>query len=97
MSHDTRHHHTSDKAVPQQFQRKARDRSIAILLVGTVVLMPPVAGIFLIDGSVFGVPFLLVYIFTVWALLVAGAAMLSRTLRVGDDVPLTMDDSSTEA
>lgn len=64
--------------------RRARDRSVALLLVGTVVLMPPIAAIFRIDGTLFGVPFLLVYIFVVWLLLVAGAAALARPLESGD-------------
>lgn len=83
---------TSRRAVPQQSHRKARDRSIALLLIGAVALLPPLAGIFLIDGSVFGVPFPLVYVFAIWALLVAGAAGLSRALLVGDELPPPTDD-----
>jgi len=34
-----------------------------------------------IDVTVFGLPFALVYLFSVWALLVIGAAFLARPLR----------------
>ena len=66
---------------------KARDRSIVLVLVGTVILMPPVAGIALIDAKIGGIPFSLLYVFVVWALLIAGAAALAR--------PLLRSDGST--
>lgn len=62
-------------------QRKIRDRSIALLLAGILVLLPPIAGISLIEKKIGGVPFALLYVFAVWALLIAGAAALARPLR----------------
>lgn len=70
----------TDRADPQLSRRKLRDRSIALVLVGVVLLMPPVAGISLIDGKVGGVPIPLLYVFAVWALLIAGAVVLARPL-----------------
>lgn len=61
--------------------RKIRDRSLALLLVGTILLTPPVAGISLIDGKLAGIPVSLLYIFCVWAFLIFGAALLARPLR----------------
>lgn len=84
----------ADRLAPQRSTRKARDRSLALLLVGTIALMPPIAGIFLIDGTIFGVPFTLIYVFFVWALLVAGAAALSRTLRDSDETLPAAEDQS---
>lgn len=70
--------------------RKARDWALILPLVGALLFMPPIAGIFQVDGRVGGVPFLLVYLFAVWAALIAGAAALSRRLResgaAGEDV-----------
>ncbi len=60
--------------------RKMRDRSIALLLVGTILLLPPVAGISHVDGKIGGIPVSLLYVFAVWAFLIAGAAALSRAL-----------------
>lgn len=64
--------------------RKARDRALILPLVGALLLTPPLAGIFQIDARIGGVPFLLVYLFAVWAALIAGAAALSRRLREAD-------------
>lgn len=62
-------------------QRKARDRALILPLVGLMLLMPPIAAIFQLDARVGGVPFLLVYLFAVWAALITGAAGLARRLR----------------
>jgi len=70
----------TDRAQLQLSRRKVRDRSIALLLVGTVVLMPPVAGISLTEGDIGGIPFPLFYVFVVWSVLIAGAAALGRPL-----------------
>jgi len=63
--------------------RKARDRALILPLVGLILLTPPVAGIFQLDAKIAGVPFTAVYLFAVWALLIAGAAALSRQLHNG--------------
>ena len=60
--------------------RKLRDRSIALLLVGTILLLPPVAGISHVDSKIGGIPVSLLYVFVVWAFLIAGAAALARPL-----------------
>jgi len=69
-----------DRTDQQLFQRKTRDQSLALVLIGAVLLMPPVVSVCLIDGRLFGIPAPLVYMFTVWSLLVVGAALLSRSL-----------------
>ncbi len=71
----------TDSAGLQLLRRKVRDRSIALLLVGIAFLMPPIVGISLIDDKVGGVPIPLLYVFVVWALLIAGAAALAHPLR----------------
>ncbi|MEQ8319078.1 MAG: hypothetical protein RH946_02355 [Rhodospirillales bacterium] len=65
----------------QLARRKIRDRSVALLVVGIVLLMPPMVRIALIDVDIFGLPFALVYLFSVWGLLVVVAALLARPLR----------------
>jgi hypothetical protein len=65
--------------------RKARDRALILPLIGLILLMPPVAGIFQLDSKIGGIPATLVYIFVVWAGLIAGAAALSRRLRRSAD------------
>ena len=59
---------------------KTRDRSLVLVLVGTVLLMPPLASIAVVDGRLLGLPIPLLYVFVVWAILIAGTAWLSRRL-----------------
>ena len=65
--------------------RKARDRAMILPLIGLILLTPPVGGIFHLGTKVAGVPFTLVYVFVVWALLIVGAMALSRRLRTDDE------------
>jgi hypothetical protein len=80
-----------DNADLQLARRKIRDRSVALLLVGIVFLMPPMVRIGLIDVTVFGLPFALVYLFGVWGFLVIGAALLARPLRDSEKTITTTD------
>ena len=74
----------SDSASEQAIaNRKARDRSIILLVFGVVLLIPPFAGIFQLDLRIAGIPFTALYLFVVWGVLIACAAALSR--RMGDD------------
>ncbi|RVU38240.1 hypothetical protein EOI86_02790 [Hwanghaeella grinnelliae] len=69
-----------DRADLQLSRRETRDRSLVLLIVGAVLLMPPVASIFLLDSTVFGIPILIFYIFSVWFALIIGAAILAKPL-----------------
>lgn len=62
-------------------RRKARDRSIALVVAGTALFMPPLVGVALIDGKIAGIPIPIVYVSVVWAALIAVAAALARPLR----------------
>lgn len=75
----------ADRAHLQLNRRKIHDRSIALVLVGMVLLMPPAVGVGLIDGDIAGIPIPLLYVFAVWTLLIIGAAALSRPLRDSED------------
>ena len=66
---------------------KAHDRALVLPLVGVLLLISPLAGIFQLDAKLAGVPFTLIYLFTVWAVLIVGAAALSRRLRGDDALP----------
>ena len=57
-----------------------RDQSVALLLVGLVLLLPPVAGIFHLNDKIWGVPFTLIYLFLVWACLIIGAKRVATGL-----------------
>lgn len=75
----------TDNADLQLSRRKVRERSIALLLVGVAFLMPPIAGISLLDGEVGGMPIPMLYLFAIWALLIVGAKLLARPLRDSEE------------
>ena len=86
-----------DRAQLQLKHRKLRDQSIALLFVGIIVLMPPIAALSLLDVDVAGLPLPIDYLFSVWLLLIVGAYALSRRLLEGDDVMAsneTLDDQN---
>ena len=68
----------SDRTVSD---RKIGDRALILPLVGCVLLIPPLAGIFQIDLRVLGIPFTAFYLFFVWGALIVGAACLSRQIQ----------------
>jgi hypothetical protein len=76
-----------DRDAPPLSDRKTRDRALVLPIVGLILVLPPVAGIFLVDGRIGGVPVTLAYLFVVWAGLIAGAAALARRLRADLDAP----------
>jgi hypothetical protein len=65
--------------------RKTSDRALVLLLVGCLLLTPPLAGIFQLDFKVLGIPFTGFYLFAVWGGLIAGAAVLSRRMQKSAD------------
>lgn len=65
-------------------ERKARDRAAVLTLVGTILFLPPALNLFRIDMTVAGVPLLAVCVFGVWAMLIAGTALLARQLHASD-------------
>ena len=72
-------------------RQKARDRSLILLMIGFALLMPPFARIFHLEGKLGGLPVTVVFLFAVWAALIAGAALLSR--RLGDEGTKEIDGS----
>lgn len=86
-----------DRAQLQLSRRKIRDRSIALLIVGTVILMPPVIGISLTEGKIAGIPVPVLYVFVIWSALIAGAAALARPLLDTDESAPSTEMPSTAA
>lgn len=85
-----------DRAELQLSRRKVRDRSIALALVGTVLLMPPIVGISLVDDSIGGIPAPLLYVFVVWLALIMGAAALARPLLDTEESPSSTEPHSPD-
>lgn len=84
----------TDRGHLQLSRRKIRDRSIVLVLVGMVLLMPPVAGISLTDGTIGGIPVPILYVFVVWAALIAGTAALGKQLLDTDESPSSTESSA---
>lgn len=71
---------------PGQFlsSRRVRDRSIVLLVLGIALLVSPMAGIFQFGAKLGGIPVTLIYLFSVWALLILGALSLANRLSNSD-------------
>ncbi len=68
----------------QLSRRKTRDKSVALLIIGVVLLMPPIVRTSLFEGNIFGIPYTVFYMFSVWAFLIVGAAIMAPRLRDND-------------
>ena len=73
-------------AVETGTQRQGlRDAGIVLPLTGAALLMPPLAQGLAIEGTLLGVPWIVLYVFGVWAGLILGAFRLAR--RLGRELP----------
>ena len=68
-------------------QRKIRDRCFVLVIIGMVLILPPVADIAKIDQRILGIPFTILYLFLTWAGLIFCAFLLSRPLKNMDLPP----------
>ena len=67
-------------------RRKLVSAALVLTLLGAMLFMPPLASVFQIHRLVFGVPAEVIYLFTVWVLLIVGAWWLgSRLPRESED------------
>ena len=69
-----------ESTAPPRRVRQARDRALILPIAGLALVLPPFATIFAIDFRIAGIPFTALYLFTVWAALIIGAALLARPL-----------------
>ncbi len=66
--------------------RRARDLAILLPVLGTVLLVPPLVGLFARgDARIVGVPLVVLYLFGLWLALIVGALLLTR--RLGGTAP----------
>ncbi len=86
-----------DRASQQVRFRKAKDRSLVLVLVGCILLLPPVGAIFHLEATWHGVPATLIFVFTIWGALIAGAAMLSTSLNLEEEPSAPGDPLDEEA
>jgi len=60
---------------------KVRDAAIALPLLGLFLLMPPMISLFATPAGWHGIPLIVLYLFGIWAALIACAVLLA--LRLG--------------
>lgn len=61
--------------------RRLTERAFVLVLAAFFMWIPPLVGVFSLDGQIFGLPILFVYFFAGWAVLITLCAMLTRSLR----------------
>ena len=90
-------HHT-DRIDREAQSKKLKDKAALIPIIGMLFLIPPIAGIFQIDAKIFGIPFTLLYLFIIWAGLIIGTSILSKSLvnRMSNQSPQNSADRYSE-
>lgn len=68
-----------------------------LLIVGAVLLLPPVGSISLLGGGLAGLPIPVVYVFAVWGLLIVAAAVLARSLGADTEGDVAAAASSSDS
>lgn len=66
--------------VGAMIRRKLVAAVLFFTLFGVIALMPPFIFLFRFDARILGIPVETVYVFVLWALLIAGACWFSRVL-----------------
>ena len=61
-------------------RRKLESAALFLTIFGAMLIMPPLALLFQLERRIFGVPAEVVYLFVVWAGLIAGARWLGHRL-----------------
>ena len=56
-----------------------RDRMIGLFLLAAALFNPPLLGLFGVEGTILGVPALYIWVFGLWAAVIALAALAGRT------------------
>jgi len=60
---------------------KLTERALVLALTAFLAWVPPLVGIFSLDGTLLGLPVLFVYFFAGWAFFIALCAWITRKLR----------------
>ncbi|WP_116653680.1 hypothetical protein [Pelagibacterium sediminicola] len=73
-------------------RRKIIGAALFVTLFGTAAIMPPL--LFVAGGNMdlLGIPVAMVYVFTIWILMIVGAVVLARYLPHDEPTPPTRQD-----
>jgi hypothetical protein len=64
----------------QPGRQRLRDAATVLPFVATILLMPPLIGIFAAPVAPGGIPLIVLYVFAVWAAVILSAFILARRL-----------------
>lgn len=74
---------------PRPASARLRDAAMLLPAIGTFLFLPPAITLFVGTGTLGGVPLIVLYLFGVWLVLIACAAVLAR--RLADPPPPAAD------
>lgn len=77
--------------------KRAREHLVALFGLAVLLLTPPVLLIFNKPGHLFGIPMLYLYLFMVWAVLIALAALAAERSETGDDIGTESEGTANKA
>ena len=66
-------------------RRRRQDAAFVLPAFGVVLLVTPIFGLFTKDISIFGAPLPIIYVFSVWLVLILLARRMARLLTKGDE------------
>ena len=61
-------------------QRRLETTALVLPVFGAILIVPPFLGVFNLPVTVFGVPIVAIYLFSIWVGLIGATAFLSRRL-----------------
>lgn len=64
---------------------KLKGLAIALPVFGTILLVPPLTQIFVTKGTIFGVPLIVFYLFSIWIVLIGASFLISRKITDTDE------------
>jgi len=65
--------------------QKTREVAFFLPVTGVLLLLSPLVSLFKSDGTVFGIPVTVVYVFGVWIALIIVAVLLARRLKSSEN------------
>jgi len=66
-------------------QKKMENAAFFLPFLGVALVVPPILSVFSVATKIFGIPLLVVYIFTVWLGLIGVTFFLSKRMVTGSD------------
>ncbi len=76
-------------------RRKIENGALALPIFGAILIVPPLLNVFNVEVLIFGAPLIIIYLFSLWILLIIATFFLSRHLP--DNPTLEQNNDSFEA